>query len=64
MATTPPAPPPSDTTYDLATLLANALPAFGVHPEVLAGAMHLAGLTTATRAQVQAALDRFQTWRP
>ena len=52
------------TVYSQPHLLAEAKAAFGVLPEVMAGALHLAGLTEATRAQAEAALEAFRTWRP
>lgn len=51
---------PEPTRYTAAELQANALSAFGVQPEVVAGAIRLAGNPPAmTKAEAEAAIDQF-----
>lgn len=49
-------------TYTREELIAGAA-AFGVRPEVMAGALRLAGLTQATRSQAEEAIKRFKERR-
>ncbi|MFS8639303.1 MAG: hypothetical protein LOD90_00525 [Symbiobacteriaceae bacterium] len=49
---------PDETTYSRDELIAAAV-SFGVRPEVMAGALRLAGLESATRAQAEAAVRQF-----
>jgi len=53
-----PNPKTEEPTYSRDELIAAAV-SFGVRPEVMAGALRLAGLESATRAQAEAAVRQF-----
>lgn len=50
-----------ESVYNAADLIAVAETGFGVAPELMAGALHAAGLRSATRMQAVAALTAFRT---
>lgn len=49
----------ADTVYAATELVASAESAFGVRPEVMAGALRLAGRDNATRTEAKAAIEAF-----
>lgn len=51
--------PAGETVYTREELLAGSLAAFGVQPEMLAGAMRVAGKTEMTRTEAREAIDKF-----
>lgn len=50
---------PIESTYTRRELMAASYSAFGVAPEVVAGAMHLAGKTEMTKAEAEQAIKAF-----